>query len=221
MEVQMKSQAQLANTVKHTGTVKVRELKELFQFGNKKLPKSTAIFNMGPASICPSLKKGLCQAFVGDKCVCYAMKAERLYPQTLPYRMSQRLYWGKHSAEQFVAEFRAFNSRRKNKIQTIRFNESGDFWSQKCIDKAEAIAKELKEDGVTCYCYTARKDLDFTGTDALIVYGSGYHKEGQSGEFKMIETRADNPKGYVICPGDCKTCDMCLKGVAKISVPKH
>ena len=61
--------------------------------GNKKLPKTTAIFNMGAATDCPSLELGLCQAFVGEKLVCYAMKAESgLYPDVLPYRRRQESF---------------------------------------------------------------------------------------------------------------------------------
>ena len=68
----------------------MESLKKLIQFGNHKLPKSIAIFNMGPAMECPSLNMGLCQAYVGDKCVCYAMKAEIQYCKTVPpYRTRQ------------------------------------------------------------------------------------------------------------------------------------
>ena len=66
-------------------------LKKLVQFGNNKLPKTTVIFNMGPAKECPANALGLCE--LGKTGKCYAMKAERLYPQVLPYRIRQKNYW--------------------------------------------------------------------------------------------------------------------------------
>jgi hypothetical protein len=53
--------------------------------GNRKIPKSTAIFNMSSALNCPSKKLGLCKA-ASQGAKCYARKAEILYPQVLPYR---------------------------------------------------------------------------------------------------------------------------------------
>ena len=44
--------------------------------GNLKIPSSTAIFNMGSATDCPSLKLGLCKAYFNGKHICYAKKAE-------------------------------------------------------------------------------------------------------------------------------------------------
>ena len=90
---------------------KPNPLKGLVKAGNKKLPKTTAIFNMGSATDCPALKKGMCQAFARNpqgkmKLVCYAKKAEvQYYTMVLPYRRRQEKYWKDHSAEDFAISF--------------------------------------------------------------------------------------------------------------------
>jgi len=198
------------------------ELKKLITCGNLKLPKTTAIFNMGPAHGCPALKKGLCQAFVGRKLVCYARKAENdMRKFVLPFRKRQEAYWKGVTAEQFVLAFLTYNAIRVKPFDAIRLNESGDFWGQECVDKAEQIARYLREYGIRVYCYTARSDLDFSKVRVLKVMGSGWHNEHVRGEFKMIKKLEDKPKGYSICPMDCRICDKCMKGGMKIAVVKH
>ena len=54
--------------------------KKLFKRGNHKIGKDTLIFNMGPASLCPSKDRGLCQ--VAHKC--YALRDERRYHHVVP-----------------------------------------------------------------------------------------------------------------------------------------
>ena len=46
---------------------KCNPLRKLMKGGNKKLPKTTAIFNMSSATDCVSLKKNLCKACVYSK----------------------------------------------------------------------------------------------------------------------------------------------------------
>ena len=70
--------------------MKTETIKNLIQFGNTKLPKSTMIFNMGTAAKCPSKELGLCSV---AGC-CYAGKAETQYPKHVPaYRERQATYW--------------------------------------------------------------------------------------------------------------------------------
>ena len=196
-------------------------LSKLISTGNTKLPRTTAIFNMGSAHDCPSLKKGLCQAFINGKCVCYAMKSEYSYhPGVLPYRRRQEKYWKTIKAETFVNEFTAMNDRKRNSFTALRLNESGDFWSQKCVDKAEKIARLLKEDGVITYCYTARKDLDFSKCKNIVISGSGFKKKGIRGNFLFVIKASDAPKGFGVCPGDCRGCVRCLIGMNTV-IPKH
>jgi hypothetical protein len=198
----------------------MEHLSALLAKGNMKLPTTTAIFNMGSATDCPSLKKGLCQAFIGDKCVCYAMRPEGFRPACLPYRRRQEKYWKAVSAPRFVLEFCDTNQRKRKPFKTLRLNESGDFWNQKCVAKAEYIARLLKLDGVKTYCYTARSDLDFSGCESLVVNGSGFKAPGVKGDFLFVKNADDAPKGYGVCPGDCRGCVRCIVGM-KTVIPKH
>jgi len=197
-------------------------LSPLLSAGNKKLPSTTAIFNMGAATDCPSRALGLCQAFNKGKCVCYALKAESpMYPEVLPYRHRQEKFWKEISAKDFAAQFIAINALKTLPFTALRFNEACDFWSQDCLNKAEAIACILARYGIVTYCYTARADLDFSEVRHLIVSGSGFMKDGITNCFKMITNKSHRPKGFGICPQDCTICSRCLVRGKKTVIMKH
>jgi hypothetical protein len=189
-------------------------LTSLVSSGNHKLPRTTGIFNMGSATDCPSRRLGLCQAFANGKCICYALKAEREYrPFTLPFRRRQEIYWKNTPAKKFATDFVTMNMLKVRPYNALRLNESGDFWSQECVGKAEKIARILKRYGITTYCYTARSDLDFSRCKRLVVSGSGFCKEGIKGEFLMVkDVKVQRPRGYGVCVSNCRTCSRCLVG---------
>ena len=188
----------------------MEHIKKLIQYGNKKLPKTTAIFNMGSAMQCSSDKLGQCD--VSDKC--YAKKAERMYPQVLPYRQRQRDKWLRTDAFDLVSEFvEAFQSKRTRPTH-LRINEAGDFYSQACVDKAEYIAQCLSHTGVRVYIYTARKDLDFSKCKYLVINGSGFRKEGVTRSFTAVADTSKDLSSFV-CEEDCTVCDMCSTGIKK------
>jgi len=191
--------------------------------GNRKLPSSTAIFNMGPAKTCPALALGLCKAFSSKgKHICYARKAEILYPDVLPYRIAQEKYWKQVTAEDFAWQFLCMNALKKTPWDKLRLNESGDFHSQACIEKADTIARLLGRFGIKTYGYTHRSDLDYTGVKHMIVSGSNFHKAGIDNVFQMVEdVKRDKPKGWSVCAMDCKICSKCSKRGQKIVVPMH
>jgi hypothetical protein len=179
----------------------------MIKFGNKKLGDDTLVFNMTSAKRCPArsqcevIKKGI---------RCYAEKAEIQYPKTVvPYREKQESCWRNWSSDKLIRTFEDKITRRTKPTRYFRFNESGDFKDQGDIKKLSRIARDLKRIGVTTYGYTARSDLDFRGVDFL-VKGSGNAK-GNNGRSIVIEKTEDAPKGFVVCPGSCKTCDICKK----------
>jgi hypothetical protein len=183
--------------------------------GNKKLRDSTAIFNMNPASVCPSAALGMC--LCSDKC--YARKAERLYKAVLPFRERQQKAFITRSADEIASAVIASGTKSKP-IKEFRFSESGDFANQKAVDKMTAICAILKESDIACYGYTARKDLDFKELMAVAtVQGSSFMV---TNNFKYI------PKGETIegcdkvCAGDCRICSLCwtVKGLV-IAIPQH
>ena len=181
--------------------------------GNKKIGKDTIIINMGSAKDCPSLKLGLCQ--LSDPNKCYAMKPERMYPQTLPFRTEQAKIWKSKSAKQFTDDIKKIINSKVIKIKYVRFNESGDFYSQDCVKKLSSIAAGLK--GIAkVYTYTARKDLNFSNlSDNLTLTGSGFMIHN---EFKSV----NNVTSRINCPGDCRTCHICkTRHNVKIEVLNH
>jgi hypothetical protein len=189
--------------------------------GNRKVPKTTAIFNMGSATDCPSKALGLCAAInAGVKC--YAEVAEYLYPQPLQYRRRQEQFWKNVTAEQFALQFMAINSCFLRKpFDSLRFSESGDFWSQDCVDKVETIARILKPYGIVTYGYTSRSDLSYKRLKALKLSGSDFKTKGVVNIFKIIQTKEDKPKGYGLCPMDCHICTRCRKSGIKTAVLSH
>lgn len=168
--------------------------------GNHKLGKDTLIFNMGPATDCPSRQAGFCK--VPD--ICYAMKAERMYKQSLPYRRRQAEYWKNSSAEKIAADLNS-HLRRKFKVPVsyVRFNESGDFYGQEDVEKLKEVARRVP---VTIYGFTARSDLQFEGLpDNLVINGSSFMVDNSFTAVPESEVR----EGDVVCAGDCRNCDLC------------
>lgn len=181
----------------------------LFKYGNKKLSKDTLIFNMGTSTYCPSKKLKLCN----HPKKCYGLKAEKMFPNTLPYRIKQSILWNMLTAEQIAETFKKSISRRRLTTKYIRFNESGDFNSQIDIEKLKEIANLIPD--ITIYGYTHRKDLNFNKLpDNLIINGSGF----------MVDNNfaaTDQPTGTV-CPTDCQKCTLCkTKGKKLIEVKYH
>lgn len=190
--------------------------KRNIEFGNRKLPVTTAIFNICSATDCPSLKLGLCQVVnAGHKC--YALRDEQFYTGPLGYRRRQEKLWDSLTAEEFAAQFVAVIQARRTPTKALRLNESGDFRSQADVVKASAIADILGESGVRVYCYTARSDLDFAGVSTnLVVNGSGFPVHG---EFRFIRDVGQKPEGYGVCRGSCRTCARCLRGMRTCVLP--
>lgn len=196
-------------------------LKTLISTGNIKIPRDTAIFNLGSAHDCPSLKLGLCAA-INHGVKCYAIRSEDSHrPQVLPYRRRQEKFWKSIKASEFVKQFLAINATKRRKFTAIRFNEAGDFWGQKCVQKMENIARMLGEYGIVCYGYTSRSDLDYSKVKHAVISGSGFRKKGITNEFKIVNDISEKPKGYVACPMSCKTCNRCQKKGKLTVVKKH
>jgi hypothetical protein len=196
-------------------------LRNLIKDGNKKVPNTTAIFNMSSAHNCPAKRLGLCKAQkAGVKC--YAIKSEvGSRPCVQPYRERQEKFWKEITAESFAVQFLTINALKPIPFNALRLNEAGDFHTQACLDKAEKIARILKRYGIIVYCYTSRNDLDFHNVEALKVSGSGFKKDGIVNIFQIVDSKKDKPKGYKMCPMDCKICTRCLRSGLKTAVLKH
>lgn len=193
-------------------------LKNLLGSGNTKLPNTTAIFNMTSALHCPSMKLGICKA-ESQGASCYARKAEILYPTCLPFRMRQAKLWKSITAEDFAFQFLMINATKVLPFKMLRMNESGDFTSQGCVDKAEKIARILKRSGIKTYCYTSRDDLSYKNVRDLIISGSNFKKEGIKNIFKVVKDVKIRPKGYGVCAMNCRICTRC-SDVPRMTVVK-
>ena len=197
-----------------------------YTIGNKKLGKDTLIFNMGPATNCPSKKLGLCK----HSKKCYALKAEKMYKATLPFRQRQENFWLTNGPA-YKAYWLVQALKKHKGIKFIRFNESGDFTSQRCIEDLIQMTRlvNFKIPGVMFYGYTARQDLDFSNLpDNLTVTGSSFMLDNNfspyfnvsTHEYISIDRKLDTSeknnaymatlKPYdVICKGDCTICNYC------------
>lgn len=216
---------------------KVNKLRKLHSCGNRKVPKTTIIFNMSDCENCPAFLLGLCDFRTNciwkeiDKNTCYGVKAEKLYPEVLPYRLKQKEYWLNCSAEQFVSDISGIIERKRIKVDLLRFNEAGDFHGQNCINKAEEIAKQLfNRFGIIVYTYTHRTDLNFSNINYLKVKNSTPKKvEGLKSYFLAISKKDmitvkfnkdsanytgsyrnyEKQQRIAICKGSCKSCKLC------------
>lgn len=165
-------------------------------FGNTKLSKNIMILNMCSASDCPADLLGMCPLGKNGSAKCYALKAEKLWKEVLPFHKKQEKLWDDHTSQELKEIFDDVLKRRRIKVKYFRFNESGDFKSQKDVEKLDQLAKHLASKwGITTYGYSSRKDLDFSRV-SFIIKGSRFQtKDGQTDVF--VDTP---PKGYFVCP---------------------
>ncbi len=172
----------------------------LFSNGNKKLGKDTIIFNMCSARDCPSKRLGLCQ--LTNPGQCYALKSERMYPTVLPYRNRQRDMW-QGSIMRMIDDIRAILRKRPD-IKYFRFNESGDFESQRDVDRLKVLANVFPE--LQFYGYTARKDLSFRRMPKNLTINGSNWRRGKMNKFVALPKPTGN---HYVCPGDCRACNVC------------
>lgn len=187
-------------------------MKKLMSYGNRKLPTTTAIFNLPAVKTCPNATK---------ECIkyCYARKAERMYPQVLPFR-NRNL---KKSKQKNFVKLISDELSHKQKITAIRAHESGDIYSQSYFDKWVNIANKFKDK--IFYAYTKSFWVDLKNKPSnFIMIASDDMKKYSNQQLKKMgydgRSRVEN-KGYVakkgefICPGSCKSCTMCYSKSSK------
>jgi len=199
-------------------------MKVEFSKGNKKLPKTTYILNVGTASDCPSEKLGLCD--VPDDC--YAKKAERIYPQVEPFRQRQRAVFDDVDAETIAQVLLDKSNRSRTKCRSFRFSEAGDFATQGDVDKMAKVCAILSANGIRCYGYTCRTDLDLYELMSVsqVNLSNDYERSDEylragANRFKVVDKFTSNPLS-VPCRGDCNVCSFCATMSGKlIEVEKH
>jgi hypothetical protein len=182
--------------------------------GNKKLAKHIGVWSITAGmEVCGRECKG-----------CYAMKMQKLRPVVADY--NNRMYEASQ-AENFDSHIVIHN-----KFKYVRIHASGEFYSQKYIDKWEKIARKHPE--IIFYTYTKRmQDFDFSKIMALpncvvhnslgsgiINFGKGISEVAKScGGFVCPDTLED--KGERYCGEGCTWCmQKCNEGTP-IFFEKH
>ncbi len=206
-------------------------LKGLISSGNRKIDKNTSIFNLTSGTDCPM--KNDC--FFGKNKTCYALKAERMYPDCLPYRRRQASYWYNTPRQQIIDDFIRFF--RTHKRSFLRFNESGDIdsvWDLRLMDE---IAVELfNHYGIRTYTYTHNVAVlrqfmtEFRPINGLNVNLSvdmdnrhlltdDFFKDTDINLFVGVpKAYIGNPDNSNICKGGCGSkCFRCMYGTGKLT----
>jgi len=183
--------------------------------GNRKIGKDTIIVNMGTATNCPAAS--MCKfsnKSTDKKCKnkCYALKAERIYPQVLPFRKRQEKYWLNNTAEQIAEDIKiTAYVHGTTIIKYVRINEAGDFHTIDCVKKLIKIAELNKK--IKFYTYTHRKDLidQITIKDLPKNLTINLSFKSDKENFNTFTTIEDiNPNKKILkCASDCRNCKLC------------
>lgn len=202
-------------------------LRDYLSFGNTKIAKNVAIFNMNSATDCPNIGTDHCQV---PKSKCYAYKAEVQYGSPLDYRRRQEYLWDNMSAELWAKAFEHVKDRMLNEVTAIRFSEAGDFRNNKDIKKVNKIAEKLEVD---VYTYSASDYLDWSLAQNFTVNRSNDRSEYGDRRYFALEDE-ELPDNTVWCPHDrqkkngndepikCGDCRLCInEDGPDVAIPMH
>ena len=192
----------------------------MLSMGNRKLPKTTAIFNLPAIKTCPNSTPE-CRKY------CYARKAERIYKQVLPFRERNLKATKKDS---FIIDMKI--NIVLTKAQQVRIHESGDFYSKDYFDDWCDIADGFNE--TIFYAYTKNIKLDLSGkpNNMIILYSDDKNEYTDddlktmffNGKTMVVDKNTKKVSGYFMCPGDCKACNYCYtkpEEFKKVAFKKH
>lgn len=199
--------------------------KPYIAFGNKKLPKTTAIYNIGTWFLCEGRLKGFCELHE----VCYA-KVREIMGSVIKSRLNNYYFWKTNDAKT-IAMFISYSIQSKqfseeNKINLLRFNEVGEFENQEDLEKMVEISNIVYEQtGVNSYTYTHNRELDFNiDRPHLTINGSGFMIDNQFTVVKPSEYKryVENHNCFE-CPQKCEMCNsICSQklGIEIVEVEK-
>jgi hypothetical protein len=208
-------------------------LSDYISFGNTKISKSVAIFNMNSATDCPNIGTDNCQV---PKSKCYAYKAENVYKQPLPYRRRQEYLWDCLDADTWARAFLELVGRKRNTVTAIRFSEAGDFRHRGDIIKVNRIAQIVDKADIDVYTYSASDYLNWDYAENFTVNASNDLSEYGDRRYMAFEGD-EKPDGYVWCPHDlqkreegitgeeaiqCGDCRLCIDDNGPdVAIPLH
>lgn len=214
---------------------------------NRKLDKNIPIFNLPAMATCPG-KSPLCAGTDSDKALCYAAKAERLYPSASAKR------WRTFNASKDPSFF----SEVKKELAAIvtdfgatkvRIHESGDFYDQEYLDGWVDLMKAFPQ--VTFLAYTKSTMLNFSKVPSNLRLYQSYDKtnvdqpeipgtpktyiltksEMQPGVTLILEVPGAGPAGFKRCPTKKEVngalnycgnqCSICWNGKEDVFFRQH
>ena len=193
-------------------------------FGNKKLPKTTAIYNTGCWFLCPGRLEGYCELHQE----CYAKKRE-VMGSVINSRLNNYYFWKANSAET-VAAFIVYSIKAEqlkgNKVNLLRFNEVGELENEEDLLKMIDISNIVYSlCNVKSYTYTHNRNLNYNiERPNLTICGSGFMIDNCFTVVKPEDYKEYvNNNNCVECPQKCELCgSICSKklGVEIVEVLK-
>lgn len=196
-------------------------------FGNKKVPKTTAIANTTSWFLCPGRLKGFCELHE----VCYD-KCREIMGSVNKSRLNHDLWWRQNDADT-IAQFYIYSIKAESlkhpeaPINLVRFQEVGDFRSTadltKMIDVSNLIYDSL---GINSYTYTHNRDIPYNcfKRPHLTINGSGFMIDNQ---FTVVPPsdyeRYVESHNCFRCPQKCEMCNsICSQklGIEIVEVEK-
>ena len=193
-------------------------------FGNKKLPKTTAIYNIGCWFLCPGRLDGFCELSKQ----CYA-KSREVMGSVISSRLNNYYFWKTNDAEK-IAMFISYSIKAEqlkgNEVNLLRFNEVGEIEDQQELEKMVKVSNIVYlKTGVQSYTYTHNRALNFDiERPNLIINGSGFMVDNR---FTVV--KPENYKEYIDthnaieCQQNCGDCgSICARklGVEIVEVLK-
>ena len=193
-------------------------------FGNKKLPKTTAIYNIGTWFLCPGRLEGYCELST----VCYA-KCREVMGSVIKSRLNNYYFWKNNDAET-IAKYIVYSIQieklKGNKVNLLRFNEVGEMEDQEDLLKMIDVSNIVYAlTGVKSYTYTHNRNLNYDiDRPNLTICGSGFMIDNCFTVVKPEDYKEYvNNNNCVECPQKCELCSsICSRklGVEIVEVEK-
>lgn len=133
----------------------VEKEKQRFSLGNRKLPSTTAIFNLPEIETCPG-RTALCEK------ICYAVKASKMYKNVAPHRLSNYA-WVNNYLDTPTGwmllgdELAARIQKLPAKVNTVRIHEAGDFFTEDYVTAWLDAASQCPD--IQFYAYTRSYEI--------------------------------------------------------------
>lgn len=236
-EINIKFSAAISSVTVERGLSNVEGFKKRYQdafdqmhqrpyitFGNKKLPKTTAIYNIGTWFLCPGRLEGYCELSE----VCYA-KCREVMGSVIKSRLNNYYFWKNNDAET-IAKYIVYSIQieklKGNKVNLLRFNEVGEMEDQEDLLKMIDVSNIVYAlTGVKSYTYTHNRNLNYDiDRPNLTICGSGFMIDNCFTVVKPEDYKEYvNNNNCVECPQKCELCSsICSRklGVEIVEVEK-